>query len=67
MGKKTHTRQTKGALIMSEFLAMGGYAFYVWSAFGLTALVIIIAIFEPFIHHQNALKQADDFHSDESN
>lgn len=25
---------------MMEFLAMGGYAGYVWSAFGLTALVM---------------------------
>ena len=26
---------------MSEFLAMGGYAFYVWGSYGLTALVVI--------------------------
>lgn len=26
---------------MSEFLAMGGYAFYVWGAYGVTALVIV--------------------------
>lgn len=26
---------------MMEFLAMGGYAGYVWSAFGLTAAVMI--------------------------
>jgi len=26
---------------MSEFLAMGGYGFYVWSAYGVTALVIV--------------------------
>ena len=25
----------------SEFLAMGGYAFYVWSAFGLSFLLIV--------------------------
>lgn len=25
---------------MKEFLAMGGYAFYVWSSFGLTFLVM---------------------------
>jgi len=29
---------------MSEFLAMGGYAFYVWGAYGVTALVFIIEI-----------------------
>jgi len=26
---------------VSEFLAMGGYAFYVWGAYGVTALVLI--------------------------
>ncbi len=26
---------------MSEFLAMGGYGFYVWSAYGVTALAIV--------------------------
>ena len=25
---------------MSEFLAMGGYAFYVWTSFGLAALLL---------------------------
>ena len=27
---------------MSEFLAMGGYAFYVWGSYGVTALVLVI-------------------------
>lgn len=27
---------------MSEFLAMGGYAKYVWSSFGVTAIVLIL-------------------------
>ncbi|MDO8248994.1 MAG: heme exporter protein CcmD [Rhodoferax sp.] len=27
---------------LSEFLAMGGYAFYVWGSFGLTAAVVVI-------------------------
>ena len=26
---------------VSEFFAMGGYAFYVWGSFGLTALVAL--------------------------
>ena len=29
---------------MSEFFAMHGYAFYVWSAYGVTALAIAIEI-----------------------
>jgi heme exporter protein D len=29
---------------MAEFLAMGGYAQFVWSAFGITAVVIVFNI-----------------------
>jgi heme exporter protein D len=27
---------------VSDFFAMGGYAFYVWGSFGLTALVMVV-------------------------
>jgi heme exporter protein D len=29
---------------MSEFLAMGGYGFYVWGAYGVTAVVIVVEL-----------------------
>jgi len=29
---------------MSEFLAMGGYAVYVWSAYGITLVVITLNV-----------------------
>ena len=29
---------------MNEFFAMGGYGFYVWGAYGVTALVIVAEI-----------------------
>ena len=29
---------------MSEFLTMGGYGFYVWGAYGVTALVIVVEL-----------------------
>jgi heme exporter protein D len=29
---------------MEEFLAMGGYARFVWSAFGITAVVMILNV-----------------------
>ncbi len=29
---------------MSEFLAMGGYAAFVWPAYGLTALVMLVLL-----------------------
>jgi len=38
----------------SDFLAMGGYGFYVWGSFGLTALIMLI---EPIVavRNQNTL------------
>ena len=30
---------------MSEFLAMGGYGFYVWGSYGVAALCIFLEIF----------------------
>lgn len=27
---------------VSDFFAMGGYAFYVWGSFGLTAVVMVV-------------------------
>jgi heme exporter protein D len=30
---------------MSEFLAMGGYALYVWGSYGVTVLLLVIEIF----------------------
>jgi len=29
---------------MQEFLAMGGYAFYVWGSFGVTAVLMILEV-----------------------
>ena len=29
---------------MMEFLSMGGYGFYVWGAFGVTALCILVEV-----------------------
>jgi heme exporter protein D len=51
---------------MTEFLHMGGYGFYVWSSFGLTTVILLANIIEPILHHKNALKEADDFYSEEN-
>jgi heme exporter protein D len=29
---------------MKEFIAMGGYGFYVWSAYGVTALAVVVEL-----------------------
>jgi heme exporter protein D len=36
----------------SEFLHMGGYAFYVWSAYGLTLVVLGGALLAPWLRHR---------------
>jgi heme exporter protein D len=43
---------------MNEFLAMGGYAFYVWGAYGVAALVIVIEIFAVRARARAALEEA---------
>ena len=37
---------------MAEFLAMGGYAFYVWSAYALVLIVLIGNAVVPWWRHR---------------
>jgi heme exporter protein D len=41
---------------MNKFLYMGGYAAYVWSAYGLTAAVLIGMIAHSLLWHRRLLK-----------
>lgn len=43
---------------MAEFLAMGGYAPFVWSTFGLTAVVLIINVVAARRRLQSSLREA---------
>lgn len=43
---------------MTEFFAMGGYAFYVWSAYGITALAVIIEVVSIRSRRNRALDEA---------
>ena len=38
-----------------DFLSMGGYAFYVWSAYGITAVVLIASILAPLRQRRRLL------------
>lgn len=51
---------------MTEFFNMGGYGFYVWSSFAITAVVLAINVIQPVLQHRRALREADDFYSEES-
>ena len=43
---------------MSEFLAMGGYAFYVWGAYGITAVIIAVEVIAVRARRRAALEEA---------
>lgn len=38
---------------INAFFAMGGYGFYVWLSFGVSALLLLILIFNSRLAHQN--------------
>ena len=37
---------------MSEFFNMGGYAFYVWLSYGLTAVILIANVIIPMLREK---------------
>jgi len=41
---------------VNEFLAMGGYALYVWGSYGMTALLVVIEIIALRARRQSALE-----------
>jgi len=43
-----------------EFFAMGGYALYVWGAYGLTALLIAVEVWSGVRRRRRALEDARD-------
>jgi heme exporter protein D len=57
MGEST----ASGEIIMTfnsfaEFLAMGGYAFYVWGSYGLTLIVLLANIIIPIWQRKQLLR-----------
>lgn len=42
---------------MSEFLAMGGYAAWVWSAFGLTVVILIANVIAAGRRYRQAIER----------
>ena len=44
-------------MTLAEFFHMGGYAFYVWTAYGITALVMIANIILPWQRHKQLRAQ----------
>ena len=42
---------------LTEFLHMGGYAFYVWTSYGLTAAVLLWNVLAPIVQRKQILRQ----------
>ena len=41
----------------SEFFAMGGYAFFVWTSYGIALLVIVLNIVMPMLHRKKVINR----------
>ena len=50
----------------SEFFAMGGYGFYVWSAYGITALIIAWEIVSLIMQRRTQARQKLSLTTDEA-
>ena len=44
-------------MTLQEFFAMGGYAFFVWSSYGLTFIVLLANIVIPILQRKAFLRQ----------
>jgi heme exporter protein D len=42
---------------LQEFLAMGGYGFYVWTSYGICLVVLVANVFIPVIQRKQFLRQ----------
>jgi len=41
---------------MSNFWHMGGYAFYVWTSYGITTVVLGMGVLKPLWQHKQTLR-----------
>lgn len=41
----------------AEFLAMGGYGFYVWTAYGIAFVVLLLNVVVPLIQRKQFLRE----------
>ncbi|HCK76653.1 MAG TPA: heme exporter protein CcmD [Gammaproteobacteria bacterium] len=42
---------------MTEFLHMGGYAFYVWSAYAVTAAALVVVVIVPLRRRARMIRE----------
>jgi len=61
MGKRT------GDFIMIEFLKMGGYAAYVWSSYGIVAVVLLLNSISSWRRYRSLLRRLKRLHGENNN
>jgi heme exporter protein D len=44
---------------MKEFLAMGGYAFFVWTSYGIALIVLVVNLIIPMRQRRRILAEID--------
>lgn len=42
---------------LQSFFLMGGYAFYVWTAYGITFLVLLVNVLLPIVQRKQLIRQ----------
>ena len=42
---------------LQEFLSMGGYAFYVWTSYGIAIIVLVVNVLLPIFQCKKFLRQ----------
>jgi heme exporter protein D len=42
---------------LQEFLAMGGYGFYVWTSYAIATIILVANVILPIIKRKNFLRQ----------
>ncbi len=42
---------------LDKFLAMGGYAFYVWGAYGMAAAILVVELWQLKVRRRRAVQE----------
>ena len=45
------------SMTLESFFNMGGYAFYVWTSYGITTLVLLWNLFAPIVQRKQLLRR----------
>lgn len=51
---------------MSEWLAMGGYGFYVWSSYGMLAIALVVELVWLRRHRRESLRRVAEMRAERS-